>query len=83
MIKKLLGELKEVDNSIMKIMNYGFLFSFAVSILGALLLLTYNTYCVSYDIYQGGLILIKTGLTFVAQFLACGFVVDKWNKGKV
>lgn len=83
MIKKILGEIKEMDNSIMKFMNNGLLFSFAIEVLGLILLLTYNTYSVSYDIYQGGFILIKTGIIFAAEILGCGFVVDKLNKGKV
>ncbi len=82
MIKKVLKELKEMDTSIMKVINNGFIFSFAIGVLGMLLLLTYNTYSVSYDIYQGGMILVRTGFIFAAQFLGCGFVVDKLNKGK-
>ena len=82
MIKKILGEINEIDNSIMKLMNNGFIFSFAIGILGILFLLTYNTYSVSYDIYQGGFILVKTGLIFAAEILGCGFVVDKLNKNR-
>ena len=83
MLKKIIDEIKEMDISIMKMVNNGLFFSFSIGILGLLLLLTYNTYSVSYDIYQGGFILVKTGLIFAAEILGCGFVVDKLNKGRV
>ncbi len=82
MIKKVLIELKELDNSIIKIMNNGFAFCFGIGIIGIVLLLTYNTYSVSYDIYKAGFILVKTSIIFAAQFFACGFVANKLRKGK-
>ena len=82
-MKKIFTEFIEIDTKIMKIINRGLLFSFVVGILGVLFLLTYNTHFVAYDFYQGGFILVKTGLIFAAQFIGCGFVVDKLTKNKV
>lgn len=82
-MKRFITEFSEIDEKVMKIINRGLLFSFGVGILGVLFLLTYNTHFVTYDFYEGGFILIKTGLIFASQFIGCGFVVDKLIKNKV
>lgn len=81
MIKNLWNSLKNMSNQVFKIVNYGFGISFSFCLIGILLLLVYNTYPSSYDFYQGGLILFKTGISFIATFLACGIVFDKLQNG--
>ncbi len=79
MIKNLWSSLKNMSTKVFKIVNCGFGISFTFCFIGILLLLVYNTYPSSYDFYQGGLILFKTGISFIATFLACGIVFDKIN----
>ncbi len=82
-MKKILSEIKQINKKVIKIINYGFTFCFAVSIIGLLLMLTYNTYSVSYDFFKAGIILIRTSILFAAQFVACGFIMDRLKKGKI
>ena len=77
MMKSLLNCLKNMNNKIFKIVNYGLCFSFSFCLIGILSVLIYNTYPSSYDFYQGGLILFKTGISFIATFLCCGIVFNK------
>lgn len=80
MLKNLFSCLSNMNSKIFKIVNFGFGFSFFVCLIGILFLLTYNTYPTSYDFYQGGLILFKTGISFIAIFLCCGIAFNKLKK---
>lgn len=80
MIKSLLDSLKNMNSKVFKIVNYGFGISFLFCLVGILLLLTYNTYPSSYDFYIGGLILFRTGISFIATFLCCGIVFNQLKK---
>ena len=82
MIKNLLECLVNMDSKTFRIVNFGFGLSFLVCLIGILFVLTYNTYPTSYDFYQGGLILFRTGISFIASFLSCGIVFDKLSKEK-
>ena len=81
MIKKVLKEIENIDTKVMKIINYGFLISFTIGIIGIIMLRSYSTYNLGYDIYKGGLLLVRAGVTFAAQSFACGFLFDKIKKG--
>ncbi len=83
MMEKILKEFDEIDNRIMRYINIGLSISFGICALGIVCLLIYNKYGVSYDTYNCGLILIKTGIIFVAQCFGCGFVTDKLIKNKI
>lgn len=83
MIKNILKQIKEMDASTIKAINNGLMCSFIIGILGLLLLVTYNMFSVSYDIYQGGFILVKTGMIFSAETFGCGFIVDRINNGRI
>ena len=76
MIKKLTNNIKNLDKDILKIMFWGFKFSFFICILSSIVLLTYIVNPISYIILEAGTILFKTGLTFAVSFFICGFVVN-------
>ncbi|MBR6034001.1 MAG: hypothetical protein IKP28_04630 [Clostridia bacterium] len=82
-MKKFLEEICNINCRIMNIVNRGLFFSFFIGIIGILLLLTYNTYSVSYDFFDGGIILIRTSILFGTDFFICGFIIDKIIKGKM
>lgn len=70
MIKKIFREIETMDNKVVKLVNYGFLASFAIAIAGAIMLLSYNTYKLNYDFYKGGILLIKASTAFAAECFA-------------
>jgi len=80
MIKQIIKEIESIDIKVIKIINYGFLGAFAIGIMGLIMLLGYNTYGLNYDIYEAGMLLIRTGFIFAAESFACGFLFDKLNK---
>ena len=77
MIKIIIHELETIDEKVMKIINYGFLFSFMIAAVGIIFILNYNLYEFEYEIYEAGELLIKAGFNFAAICLASGFVFDK------
>ena len=81
MINEFIKGLKEIDVPIFKVIEYGFVFSSLICLIGILLLATYNAYPVSYLFFSCGYLIVKSGLTFGAWFLVCGFVTDKLKKG--
>lgn len=83
MIKNILKELGGIDEKVMKVINKGLMVSFFIALMGILLLLTYNTYSVNYDFFEGGFILVKTGLAFGAQFIGCGLGINQIIKEKM
>ncbi|MDO5555447.1 MAG: hypothetical protein Q4G09_01970 [Clostridia bacterium] len=80
MIKKIIENIKSIEKNILKIMFLGFKFSFFVYILSAVVLLFYIINPVSHIIYESGLILFKTSLTFAVSFFICAFAIDKIKK---
>ncbi len=80
-MKKVIEEFFNINYNVMRIINRGLVFSFAIGITGIALLLTYNTNTVTYDIFKGGLILVKASTIFAAEFIGCGFIIDKIKKG--
>ena len=84
MIKKfLLNEFKQIDDKIMKMINIGLGISLLIGTIGIALILIYNSYSCSYDTFKAGFILIKTSLTFSAQFVACGLGCNKIRKERI
>lgn len=70
MIKKIFKEIESMDDRVVRLVNYGFLVSFAIAIAGAIMLLSYSTYKLKYDFYKGGILLIKASTTFAAECFA-------------
>ena len=82
MIDKLINNIKEIDEPIVRVMIKGFRFSACICTLSLIILLTYYTYPISHISLDSGLILFRTGLFFAVGFFVCGFVIDKIKKEK-
>ena len=76
MINKIIGYIKDLDKLTYKIMKYGLIGCFALSIFSALMLLTYNLTDASPNLYYIGLSLFKLSCSFSVEFIVCGLVVD-------
>ena len=77
MINKLITNIKNIDKNILKIMFSGFKFSFIICILSCFISLSYILNPVSHILYNSGIILFKTSITFAVSFFVCGFAIDK------
>ena len=77
---KFIKGLKNIDKSIFKVMNYGFIVSLFIEILGIITLLIYKFSYISYDLIEASILLFQTGLIFIVQILACGYTVDLVKK---
>ena len=80
MIKELIRSIKNIDKKALKIMIKGLKFSFSIYILSAILLLSHIISPSSHIIYDCGIILFKTALTFSVAFFVCAFATDKIKK---
>ena len=80
MIKKLINNIKNIDKKVLKIMIHGFKFSFSICALSGLISLYYISTPISHILYNSGIILFKTGLTFASAFFVSGFAIDKIKK---
>lgn len=79
-MKQLLLELKEMDNSILALMKSGIRFSFFISIISILILLTYDfVYTVPF-VYYIGFSLFRTSLFFMVGFIICAFAFSRIQK---
>ena len=80
MIKKLTDIIKSIDKNILKIMFSGFKFSFIICIISCIISLSYILNPISHIIYDSGLILFKTSITFAVSFFICAFAMDRIKK---
>lgn len=80
MIKRLIDNIKNIDKKVLKIMIHGFKFSFSICVLSCIISLSYISNPISHILYNSGIILFKTGLTFATVFFVCGFAMDKIKK---
>ena len=71
MIKIIIDKCKNIDDKVKKITINGFKFSFAFIIISALVLSTYHLYSLPI-IYTCGIILFKTGIMFIVDFIILG-----------
>ena len=76
MIQKLIQRIKGIDQSILKIVRRGSVFSLYLGLFASLLLLSYCLFYPTPMLFYTGLSLIKTSLFFFVQFIACGFAFD-------
>ena len=83
MIKELMDNIKNIDKKVLKIMFSGFKFSFILCIISCVISLSYILNPVSHIIYDCGLILFKTSITFAVSFFICAFAMDKIRKQMV
>lgn len=80
MIKKFMDSIKNIEKDILKIMISGFRFSLLVCIISCIISLLYILNPISHILYDSGIILFKTGLTFAAMFFVCAFAIDNIKK---
>ena len=80
MIKKLIDSIKSIDKKVLKIMIFGLKFSFIICVIACIISLYYISNPISHILFNSGIILFKTGLTFASAFFVCGFAMDKIKK---
>ena len=80
MIKELIDTINNIDKKIIKIMICGLKFSFIICVVSCMISLYYISNPISHILYDSGIILFKTGLTFASAFFVCGFAIDKIKK---
>jgi len=80
MIKKVIDNIKNIDKKIKKIMITGFNFSFIICVISCIISLYYISTPISHILYNSGIILFKTGLTFASAFFVCGFAINEIKK---
>ena len=68
-MRKVLEEIKNIDKSIVKIMNSGFKFSFVVCMIFTYILYLYTLNPISHIHFEIGYLGVKCGLMFFASFL--------------
>ncbi len=76
-MKKILLEFKKLDAKIVNIIKAGIKFSFGISILSCLILLTYDFLYSAPITYHIGISLFRTSLFFICFFIICGLSFNK------
>ena len=80
MLKKLIDNINNIDKKIIKVMVSGLNFSFIICIIACMVSLYYISTPISHILYNSGIILFKTGLTFASAFFICAIAIDKIKK---
>lgn len=80
MIKKFIDSAKNIEKDILKIMISGFKFSLIVCIISCIISALYILNPISHILYDSGIILFKTGLTFGVMFFISAFAIDNIKK---
>ena len=76
-MKQLLREFKNMDAKIVNIIKTGIKFSFGISIIASLILLTYDFLYTVPITYYIGISLFRTSLFFISFFIICGLSFHK------
>lgn len=69
------------DDKILKIIKYCFIVSLFICTISIIIMLIYNTYYISHDLYLSGIILFKTGLTIAISSIICAIVINTIKNG--
>ena len=80
MVQNMFEKIKKLDNKTKIIMKYGFISAFIVSIISCAILLTYQVFYASPDLYYIGLQVFKISLVIANSFFVCGLAVDTIKK---
>ena len=80
MINTFISQLKNMDKEIWNIIKHGFKFSFVLSLVAILILVSYKINPIKIDTYYIGIELFKTSLSFAIQFIVCGVATDTIKK---
>lgn len=73
-------EFKSIEKNILKVMYKGFRVCFGITIFSSLILLFYILNPISYIIYESGIILFKTSITFLVFVFITGIVANNVKK---
>ncbi len=76
-MKQLLIEFKNMDAKIISIIKSGIKFSFYISLIASLILLTYDFLYTTPITYYIGISLFRASLFFISFFIICGFSFNK------
>ena len=79
-MNQLLLEFKKMEPSILSLVRSGLRFSFLMSIISIVLLLTYDFVYTLPVVYYVGISLFRTSLFFMVGFVICGFAFSKIRK---
>ncbi len=69
------------DDKILKIIKYCFIVSLFICTISIIIMLIYNTYYISHDLYLSGIILFKTSLTIAISSIICAIVINTIKNG--
>lgn len=73
----LIEHIKNIDQSIKKIVKNGSYFCLFIFCIASALLFTYESFYSSPDLYYIGLTIFRMGSIFLVAFLACGFAFNE------
>ena len=76
-MKQILLEFKKFEPTLLLLMKSGIRYSFYISIISTLILLTYDFVYTAPIIYYIGISLFITSLFFMVGFIICGFAFNK------
>lgn len=79
-VNQLINKIKNLDKKVVKIMDSGFIFSFILSIISTIILLTYNNFYSLPNLFYIGISLFKTASIFACMFFICGIGFDTIKK---
>lgn len=74
-------KILKFDNETLKIIKYCFLLSLFFCTISIIIMLIYNTYYISHDLYLSGLILFRTSLTIAIGSVICAIVINTIKNG--
>ena len=80
-MKKFIEDIKSIDNSIVKIMHYGFRFSFILCLIATYVLFLYILKPFSHILFDIGYLSFKCSLMFFVSFFVGALTTDKIKKG--
>lgn len=69
------------DDKILKIIKYCFIVSLFICTISIIIMLIYNTYYISHNLYLSGIILFKTSLTIAVGSIICAIVINTIKNG--
>ena len=79
-MKQILLEFKKFEPTILLLMKSGIRYSFYISIIWTLILLTYDFVYTAPIVYYIGISLFRTSLFFIVGFIICGFAFSRIKK---
>lgn len=76
MILKIINSFCNLDKKTLKIMKNGLKFCIILCIISCFILLTYNFFITSPNVYYIGILILQISLYYMVDFIICGFVVS-------